>query len=63
MIAAVDGYADHGADDPVIGKRLRPIRIDVECWDAWRRRAHGGDRRGGANEDGIEDEIYVAAHG
>ena len=58
MIAPVDGYADDGADDPVIGERLRPIRIHVERRDGRKGRTHGGDRRGGVNEDGKYEAAY-----
>jgi hypothetical protein len=60
MIAPVDGDADDGADDPVIGKRLRPIRIHAESRDARRRSAHSGDGRG-ANEDGMYEAACLHA--
>src|SRR5215471_11487239 len=61
MVAPVDGDADDGADDPVIGKRLRPTRIHVECRDGRGRRTHGGDRRNGADEDGLYEAALLHA--
>src|SRR5262245_61198688 len=55
MIALVDGNAD---DDPAVGKRLRPTRIDMESRDGMRRRSHSGDRR-----KAEQDDMYEAAHG
>ena len=50
MIACVDGDARDGADEPVVGERFRPQRVDLIG-------RHLADRLRGAQQgDGCEDE-------